>query len=214
MLVGDAIALGVVYYLFTIWDKRPIQLRCTNCRNTISSSTPWVCRNCGAKNLDTENYPFLFKCEKCGVEPQAYRCHHKKADNTDCGEMLFFGPDKNANNYAYCLNSPAEIPKPDQHAAELKELREKRERVIEERELKLVEEDLLKIQKRVTSETVEKPNAKTLVEEDIKYMMELEEIEAALMAKYEQQYAGNKKLLKRMKMALKASLQSKRSGRI
>ena len=214
MLAGDAIALGVVYYFFTIWDKHPIQLECEKCGKQISSNTPWVCKACGAKNLDTENFPFLFKCKECGVEPKAYRCHHQKTDDSICGAMLFLTKDQDATNYAHCLNSPAEMPEPDEHADNLKDLREKRETVIEERELALVEEDLIKVQKRVKSEAEGKRSAKDLVEEDVNYMMELEETEATLILKYEQKYAGNKKLLKRMKMALKASIQSRRDGRI
>lgn len=105
MLVGDVIALGVIYFLFTTWDKQAIQLDCVKCGKQISSNTPWVCKACGAKNFDTENFPFLFKCKECGVEPKAYRCHHKKTDGSICGTMLFLTKDQDATNYAHCLTT-------------------------------------------------------------------------------------------------------------
>jgi hypothetical protein len=124
MLIGDAIVLAGAYFLFTLWDKRPIQIRCPNCCKIVSSSTPWVCKACGVKNMDTVNFPFVNKCEACGVEPKAYRCHHN-----NCGEMIFFSEDQDETNYASCLNSPREVKtvEPDERTTRLEKYKTDKE---------------------------------------------------------------------------------------
>lgn len=103
MLMGDAIAFGIVYYLFTLWDKRPIGMECNHCGKYLASNTPWVCGYCKKPNTNANDYPFLGPCAHCGNEPKAYKCHHK-----DCGQLIFFSEDMDGSNYAYCLNSPNE----------------------------------------------------------------------------------------------------------
>jgi hypothetical protein len=211
MLVVDALVLGGVYYLHLLWEKRPVKIRCGQCGKIISSSTPWVCGVCGTKNTDTEHFPFMFKCKNkdCGTEPKAYRCHHQ-----DCGAMIFLTEDEDATNYAHNVNSPAEMPPRDQHADELRSLREKKERILEEREIAIVEEELKKFEKRMADAGKSRPSATELVKQDVDYIMELEEVEAALLASYEEKYRDNKPMLKRMRTALKASVQSRKAERM
>jgi len=73
MLIGDAIALVGAYYLYIVWDKRPIRLSCPKCERIISSNTPWVCGFCGKENRNANEFPFVDKCCHCGAEPKEYR---------------------------------------------------------------------------------------------------------------------------------------------
>lgn len=116
MLIGDAIALGVAYYFYIIWDKRPVQLACPNCEKIISSNTPWVCSVCKRVNTNTTEFPFVHKCgnPECGVEPKSYRCHHQDADGKACREIIFLSDDEDRTNYAYAVNSPTEVKPPDE----------------------------------------------------------------------------------------------------
>ena len=103
--IADIVLMGLLYfYLFYILEHRPIKLRCPHCEKIIRSNTPWVCGFCKKTNADTNEFPFVRHCEHCGAEPKAYKCHHQK-----CGEMIYLTDDELEPNYAYCLNSPAEI---------------------------------------------------------------------------------------------------------
>jgi hypothetical protein len=105
---ADLVAIGLVYYIFVVFlNKRPIGLRCDNCHKVILSNTPWVCGFCRAKNEDADNYPFIHRCKKCSAVPKAYKCHH-----AECGALVFLTSDTLRENYASCLNSPAEVPPP------------------------------------------------------------------------------------------------------
>ncbi len=103
MLLGDLVAVGVAWYLYTVWDKRPIRLRCPGCGKIILSNTPWVCGFCKKENRNANEYSFVGKCAFCGDEPKTYRCHH-------CGEFIFLTEDEDRLNYAHCLNFPTEVP--------------------------------------------------------------------------------------------------------
>jgi hypothetical protein len=112
LLAIDAVTIGTLYFVFLFWDGRPIKLVCDNCKQVILSNTPWTCSACGKVNNNVRQYPFVDKCEFCGIEPKAYRCHH-------CQKFIFLTEDKLEQNYAYCLNSPAEIPEPDARTVEV-----------------------------------------------------------------------------------------------
>jgi hypothetical protein len=155
MLVADAIALGVVYFLYTLWHKRAIGLDCNHCGKYIASNTPWVCGFCKAPNTNANEHPFVGKCERCGNEPKAYKCHHQ-----DCGKLIFLTPDMLEMNYAYCLNSPAEIPKPDEKTKTLE--RHATERRDKEHQLAMAELDA---KSKELKERMDGPKIKTSYEQ-------------------------------------------------
>jgi hypothetical protein len=98
--VADIVAIAVLFYLYrTFWDKRAIWIRCPNCRKKIATNTPWMCGACSAKNEHVDDFPFVHRCESCGVEPKAYRCHYE-----ECGKLIFLTKDELVRNYAYCIN--------------------------------------------------------------------------------------------------------------
>ena len=104
--VGIAIA---VYILFFVLDKRASLIDCPHCGKKVATNTPWVCGvgACGRNNLNVDDFPFTHRCEHCGVEPTAYQCHH-----ADCGKLIFFSEDQQAQNYARCLSSGPPAPPP------------------------------------------------------------------------------------------------------
>jgi hypothetical protein len=58
-----------------------------------------MCGACQAKNEHVDDFPLVHRCESCGIEPKAYRCHHD-----DCGKLIFLTKDELVRNYAYCIN--------------------------------------------------------------------------------------------------------------
>jgi hypothetical protein len=107
--IADILAIGVLVYLhYAFLNKRAIWIRCPHCDKKIATNTPWVCGVCQAKNEHVDNFPFVNRCESCGVEPKAYQCHHEA-----CRELIFITEDEQTRNFAYCINTPAEIPPPD-----------------------------------------------------------------------------------------------------
>jgi hypothetical protein len=128
MLVCDVIALAGAYYFYILWDNRPIRVRCRNCRKVILSNTPWFCVVCKKPNLNATQFPFVYKCEHCGAEPKAYRCH-----NPACKQLIYLSEDEDATNYVYCLNSPNDVSEENERAKKVKtyqDLKEDREHQI------------------------------------------------------------------------------------
>ena len=157
MMVGDAFALVGAYYLYIAWDKRPIRMACPKCNRIILSNTPWFCAECEHQNRNTTDFPFVHKCEKCGTEPKAYRCHH-----SPCSEILFFSEDKDATNYTYRLNFPGEAPKLDERTIKLAKSQEIKEDKREE--VAIAELDL---QLKEINEQIKGPKIKTPLEQKI-----------------------------------------------
>jgi hypothetical protein len=211
MLVADALMLGGVYYLYVLWEKRPIKIRCPHCKKIISSRTPWVCMVCGTKNIDTENHPFVACCKNkdCGSEPKAYRCHHQ-----DCRKMIFLTEDEDDTNYAHNLNSPDEIPAPDEHAEKLRGLREMKEKILAEREIAILKEDMRKLEKLKKTDEDDDLTIIEKVEKEVGYIMGHEEAEAVLLKKYAEDFKGNPALVRRYKMAVNLVIQSLKSKRM
>lgn len=116
MLIFDGAALAGAYYFYILWEKRPIHLVCRNCGKIILSNTPWFCVVCNQPNTNATEFPFVHKCEHCGAEPKAYRCHHPV-----CKQLIFLTADKDKANYAFRLKSPNEKSKKDKRARQLKE---------------------------------------------------------------------------------------------
>jgi hypothetical protein len=179
MLVGDAIALGVAYCLYAVWEKRPITLACRKCEGVILSNTPWTCGVCKKSNLNAAEYPFVHKCQYCGAEPKSYKCHH-------CGALIFFSRDEDSTNYAYALNSPAEMPKPDERVEKLKKARERKEEKEMQLQMAQLEEHLKRIRERIRGEKQKKPG-RTLGDR-VAVRLELEDecrkLKAAIAKKY------------------------------
>jgi hypothetical protein len=115
---------AAAFVYFVVLRKQPLLLECPNCGKVVSSNTPWVCGFCGAKNSDTLKFPFINQCASCGIEPKAYRCHHR-----DCGRLIFLGPDRQAENYACCA-STAPTPTIDKAVSQTREIQEKKNEII------------------------------------------------------------------------------------
>src|SRR5581483_2955640 len=83
--------LGCVlyYFYFNIWSFEPIRFSCPHCGWVVATNTPWICGVCEQKNQNADDFPFVHRCEHCGNEPKAYRCHHK-----DCGNIIFLTDDE------------------------------------------------------------------------------------------------------------------------
>lgn len=109
-LVGIAVAW---YVLFFVLEKRPIGFRCPGCLKYISSNTPWVCGVCKRENRRPDDFPFVHHCEHCSAQPKAYKCHHTKADKSECDRIIFLSEDEQEQNYAYCLNTETQLPPED-----------------------------------------------------------------------------------------------------
>jgi hypothetical protein len=192
MLACDVLALSGAYYLYVLWDKRPIRL-CCGCEEILLTTTPWVCGVCKRVNRNANEYPFVHRCEHsdCGAEPKAYKCHH-------CNELIFLTEDEDKTNYAYCLNSPDELPKPDERAEKLKKIKEKKEEKEAVLDSLKVEEELRK--KRRALKVEKKKTAKEHLKESVSSRMELEQARDALKASFARKYKGSK--LRRMNAAL------------
>jgi len=147
LLAVDAATIGVLYFLFIFLENQPIKLVCKKCQQVILSNTPWTCSACGKANKNVRKYPFVDKCEFCGVEPKAYRCHH-------CQDLIFLTEDKLKQNYAYCLNSPAEIPEPDARTVEL--IRQAREWEDKKHEVAMVHRQLIITKMKARMEEIKK----------------------------------------------------------
>jgi len=100
--IAGTVSIVVMFCVFFfILHKRTIGIECPHCRNFIETNTPWVCGFCGAKNQRIDDFPFVYRCEHCGAEPKAYKCHY-----SDCEELIFFTNDQLRINYAQCVNLP------------------------------------------------------------------------------------------------------------
>jgi hypothetical protein len=103
--LSDAVAIAVLFFIYHgFWNRRSIWITCLKCKRKISSKTPWVCGACGVKNENPDDFPFLHRCQSCGVEPPSYQCHHADQNGEPCGKLIFLTDDESLRNYAYCLN--------------------------------------------------------------------------------------------------------------
>jgi len=152
MLAVDVATIGVAYYCFTVWDKRPIGFDCNHCGKYIASNTPWVCGFCGKPNNNANEYPFVDKCAHCHDEPKAYKCHHK-----GCGKIIFLTPDMLETGYAYCLNSPSEIPRPDERVQAVKQKQNEKQAKLHELEMAELDEKLQIIRNRSKEPKIKTP---------------------------------------------------------
>lgn len=196
MLVGDVVALGLVYYLYLTWRDQPVKLCCPHCEAVILSNTPWVCGFCKQTNRNANQFPFVDKCGHCGDEAKTYQCHH-------CAKLIFLTEDEIKINYAYSLNAPTETTPAQEHAEKIKKLRADKEL----KEAKLsnaqVDAELVAMRNRIKLQKPKKKSARDVLEERMESEMEWEEAEAAIAAEIEEKHKNNPKLKKRMLMALR-----------
>jgi len=78
---------------FFVLDKRAIKILCNHCGNTIITNVPWMYGFCQKLNTNTDDFPFIHRCEHCGAEPRAYKCHH-------CEKLIFLSEDQLTTSYA------------------------------------------------------------------------------------------------------------------
>ena len=144
LFVFEALLVTAMLFVFSLLNRRPIQLICGKCCNSIMSNTPWVCGVCGETNLDTVQFPFVHRCEYCAAESKAYKCHH-------CGELVFLTPDKQKSNYAFCINDKSEPRRPggDAEAQRHKVRQEQVARAQHEVEIAKLQAELKALQVRV-----------------------------------------------------------------
>ena len=152
MVFVDVVGLAGAYWLFNFLGTRPIGFDCNHCGKYIASNTPWVCGFCKKTNLNANDFPFVHKCEHCGNEPKAYKCHH-----IGCGSLVFLTKDRLETNFAYCLNSPVEIPKPDERAEKLKTDQERMQDKKIELETAKLDEELKQIKERIEGPKIKTP---------------------------------------------------------
>jgi hypothetical protein len=202
LALGYAAAFGLVRYYHIVWEKRPLRLRCPNCRKVVVTNTPWVCGYCRQPNLNPLEIPFVDKCANpaCGIEPKTYRCHH-------CNEFIYLTPDRDEINYAYRFNSPKDTTEADIEAKKQKEEREKgryahSQRVLsknDELDLAKLEEELAIIRMRIKkTKTVGKPNSKEAkLEEDYNEATESADLVRRLKEKISVEFKGNASEIRR-----------------
>ena len=95
----DIALMALMYYfVFHVWDKDPVLIKCNHCNKLIETNTPWICGFKQCRNENVDRYPFVYKCEHCGAEPKAYQCHH-------CGKLIFLTRDELEQNYARCTRT-------------------------------------------------------------------------------------------------------------
>ena len=84
-----------------------------------------------------------------------YKCHHN-----ECDKLNFLTWDRLAINYAYCLNSPSEIPEPpepDEREAKVKTQQEKKQDKEHELETAKLDEQLKQIKERIDRPKIKTP---------------------------------------------------------
>jgi hypothetical protein len=160
MLLADAVAIGIVYFLYDLWQKTPVGLVCNHCGKVVATNTPWICGYCRTANTATDQHPFVGRCARneCGAEPKGYRCHHP-----DCGKVIFLTQDRQEANCATCLSSPTAPPDQTERDKRKKEKEDKQHEI----EMAEMDEKLKK-----TRERTEGPKVPSRYENRKKEMMD------------------------------------------
>lgn len=150
-LAEGAVIAILVFMNFIVLEKRSIKIRCPHCQKSVRTNTPWVCGECGEKNQQIDEFPFVNRCEHCSAEQKSYKCPH-----SNCGQLIFLTADKLEGNYAYSTASNITNTSIDDEAIRQKQRLEK------EHEIAMAEfdEKLKQIKTRA-----EGPKVKTLYEQ-------------------------------------------------
>ncbi len=110
-VVADLIAVGLAYAVFFyVLGKRTIAVECPHCNGYIETNTPWKCGNpkCQKDNEQVDDFPFIYRCQHCGVEQKAFECPHPK-----CGQPIYLTQEKLKTIYATIVKMPKQAePKP------------------------------------------------------------------------------------------------------
>jgi len=198
------IPIGAALYwlFFYVWSKRVIGLNCPHCGKYIAGNTPWVCGFCGSKNQNTDEFPFLHRCEGCGAEPKGYRCHH-----TGCGKPIFLGDDLLEDNLAVCATRGLEVKVKLASAQRLEQRQEK------EHELTIAELDEKLDAFKSRREFMKEKDPVELVKQEwtkkYAHMMAAEVIAEQERAAIEERFADNPKLRARAIALLEHWLRSR-----
>ena len=199
--LADAVLIGILFWVFFgFLELKPIGIICPNCRAYVASNTPWYCGNCPEKklNLNVDAFPFVHKCEHCGVEPKSYRCHH-------CKLLIYFSEDMDTTRFAYSVIR-SEEPHPRQEQRKQHELtvEEKREKIA----IAKLDDELNKINISVNGIKLASPMEQRKKDFDatIEMVMGLREHAESRMAQAEMLFKDDPKNLKKMKRAIKFAL--------
>ena len=195
MLVIDVVALLAAYYFYVVWEKRPIRLKCKGCHKTITSSTPWICSTCKQVNTRVNDFPFVYKCERCGAEPKAYRCHHK-----ECGNMIFLTEDHDSTDFAYRVNSEAPVSESEKEDAarksKLQTAEDQKQEMRQMIELKKSEKELVDLHEQL--EAKKKKTPEEILKNELETQSGWMEAAAKLKAKKAKELAGDAAAIKLM----------------
>ena len=101
LIVVATIGINFVFFFYVL-QKRAIGIVCPNpkCGKYIETNTPWKCGNpnCEKKiNEQVDDFPIVYRCQHCGVEPKAFECPH-------CREPIYLGKDRLKTIYATFVN--------------------------------------------------------------------------------------------------------------
>jgi hypothetical protein len=127
--LADFAAMAVLFYfVFLVWEKRAIKFRCPHCEKSIRTNRHWICGSCGKKNVRTDEFPFIHRCQHddCGAEPTAYKCHH-------CDGLIFLTEDEDKIGFASSADEVADRERGGKRAAKRRDHKE----IIEDKEAAL-----------------------------------------------------------------------------
>ena len=118
----DVIAVGLAYVVFFhALGKPAIAIECPHCNGYIETNTPWKCGNpkCQKDNERVDEFPFIYRCQHCGVEQKSFECPH-----ANCGKTIYLTEEKlntiRATHIKPAENKPAEKMKPQPVQKDLK----------------------------------------------------------------------------------------------
>ena len=198
MLVVDVIAIGLAFFMYLLWDKRPIKIRCEHCKQVISSETPWLCPACKGENTDTVHFPFMHQCKHCAAVPKAYSCHH-------CGELTFLSDDKDTRSPATGIKFRAVKVEPDLHGQKIKDLQRKKEIKLMEKEIALVESEREAIKTKAERAKPTDPFelTKQELEEKVSTVIKLDILEEEVLEKSKKVKSGKGESKRRRELEIK-----------
>jgi hypothetical protein len=96
------VALVAAGFVFFYLESFFIVIECPNCQKDIDTRTPWECGFKQCRNENADEFPFIRKCQHCGLIPKAYVCHH-------CGKPIYLTPDRQSLHAAKCLVAPEPV---------------------------------------------------------------------------------------------------------
>lgn len=175
VVIFSLVSIPVFIFVFFLLEKRAFRFVCPHCKGYIETNTPWKCGYCGCANYDVNDFPFIGKCESCGAEPKAYKCHHPK-----CRELIYFTKDFQDFNYAECINLPP-AEQDDHEDAVIK-----RQKEIELKEL-AIKEGQLDVTLKSLRDSLQTPRMKT-IEEKYRASMKNEDDERRLRAAINEEF--------------------------